>query len=509
MYFDAVLTTPKEGIMRNQNEAFANAATVLSQLGIPKMLPVLRTEAGVFMRRTILGGSHSVVTYPPLNALQQFGPHDHIYPIHYGGKTNLYIHIAFCETSCTFCHYVIKNYRGKKHSPQTRVDAVKRYLSALKMEIKDWADELRFSGTSISSIYIGGGTPLILETVQLVELLETITTEFNVIPLADICIEGSPLTIIADEGKEKLETLKQMGVTRLSFGVQSFDSDVLKYSARGYDQWTAIRACEIASEVFENWNLDLIQSLYKGHPDEVWANIVRLRELLPPHITWYHGRFADRPQGKWLRDMDRISNFENENATLLGRMLIWEELADLGYHQVDGNRFVRDTRFIDPFKKSRTSVTSNLLGLGASAYSHVDMRPYPRDINVPDGVFFRNSTSIDDYVARIEAGNSAVTSGLGLDEVENLAASYIVGLRTGRTEPELFDYERPASLEDRLHYQSLVEDLRSWKLLESNWSGNQEILKLSRLGMLFEDEILSLFYSPWVQERLQGQGTVA
>ncbi|MEO6536807.1 MAG: radical SAM protein [Candidatus Paceibacterota bacterium] len=493
--------------MRDKIEAFDNAKAVLSQLGLPGSLPVLREEAGIYMQRTILGGSHSVVTYPPLNALQELGPRDHIYPIHYGDKTNLYVHIAFCETTCTFCHYVVRNYRGTNHSPASRIQGVARYLDALKMEIKDWSEELKASDTAISSIYIGGGTPLILDTSQLTDLIETITSHFNVVPDAEICIEGSPLTITAKDGLEKLQTLKQIGVTRLSFGVQSFDNDVLKASARGYSRETAFAACDIASKVFDNWNLDLIQSLFKGRPDEVWDNIVALRELRPPHITWYHGRFANTPQGKWLRNIDRADGFEGEQATLLGRMLIWEELIANGYHQVDGNRFVRDLRFIDPFKKSRTSVSSNLLGLGASAYSHVDMRSYPRCFEVPDGLFFRNSTNIDEYVARIEAGNSTVTSGLALDELEYRAASYVIGLRTGRVEPELLEFEQSPNTEDVAYYQRLAEKMLGYGLLECNYGGNQPVLKLSRLGMLFEDEILSTFYSPWVLEKLDGSAT--
>lgn len=487
--------------MRSKAAAFKNATEALLQLGIPDNLPVLR-ESDVFVRRFILGGSHSVVTYPPLNSLQRLGPRDSIDPIYYGEKANLYVHVAFCETMCTFCHYVIRHYRGERHSTPSRVEAVARYLNALKMEIKDWAEQLKYCGTSISSIYIGGGTPMVLEQAQLVDLLETIQTEFAVLPGAEICVEGSPLTITADGGLDKLRSLKEIGATRLSFGVQSFDDEVLKYSARGYKRETAFRACELADQVFDNWNLDLIQSLRKGRPDEVWGNIEALRELRPPHLTWYHGRFANRPQGNWYQDLEKRADFEGEYATLFGRMLIWEELAGLGYRQVDGNRFVRNERFIDPFKKSRTSVSNNLLGLGASSYSHVDHRSHPRWFTVPDGVFFRNTTDVDDYVARIEGGQSAVATALGLDPLEYLAASYVVGLRTGRMEPELLEFEKPPIAGDVAHYKVLEERFLDLGLLERSQVGNEQVLRLTRLGQLFEDEVLALFYSPWVKEAL-------
>ena len=67
------------------------------------------------------------------------------------------------------------------------------------------------------------------------------------------------ITITAPGGSEKLRFLRERGVTRLSFGVQSFDDTVLKYAARGYKRDIPLRACAIAADVFENWNLDLIQ----------------------------------------------------------------------------------------------------------------------------------------------------------------------------------------------------------------------------------------------------------
>ena len=375
-----------------------------------------------------------MVTYPPLNALQKLEPRDTIHPIYFGDEASLYVHIAFCETMCTFCHYAVKHYRGKEHSPPSRTDAVERYLNAHKIEMKDWAFELQSSETVINSIYIGGGTPLVLEREQLIDLLQTIRSEFNVRADAEICVEASPLTITAEGGLEKLRALKQHGATRLSFGVQSFDDEVLRRAARGYKRETAILACKLAGQV-------------------------------------------------------------------------WEELADMGYHQIDGNRFVLDERYTDPFKKVRTSVNSNLLGVGASSYSHVDMRPHPRWFTVPEGVFFRNTPDINDDVARIESGDGAVGSALALGWNEYLAASYVVGLRTGRLEAENQEWASPELI---AHYAELERQFLDLGLLETFDAGQvhypQRGLRLSRLGQLLEDEVLSMFYSLDVQELLSEAG---
>src|SRR5262249_5038455 len=148
-----------------------------------------------------------------------------------------------------------------------------------------------------------------------------------------------------------------------------------------------IRASLIVSQIFENWNLDLIQGLYKGSPSETWENIKVISEIRPAHLTWYHGRFADRPQGDWYKTESKQSNFEDEPTTLLGRMLIWQEMAALGYHQTDGNRFEREPQYIDPFKKIRTSASRNLLGVGAASYSHMGTEVMTENCR---GYVFRN-----------------------------------------------------------------------------------------------------------------------
>ena len=341
---------------------------------------------------------------------------------------------------------------------------------------------------------------MILDENTLGDLLSTIDSAFDVVPGAEICIEGSPLTITAPDGEDKLRFLKAGGVTRLSFGVQSFDDAVLKYAARGYRRDVAIRATQLASAVFDNWNLDLIQGLYKGSPFETWQNLRVVAEIRPPHLTWYHGRFANRPQGDWYQSQARYAAFEDEQETLLGRMLIWQEMAAIGYHQTDGNRFVRDQRHVDPFKQIRTSASSNLLGLGTSAYSHVGGRAGSGTF----GYLFRNDPDIRSYIDHMSATGLPIVSGRVIDDKEMLATSYVTGLRNGRIEIlELADIRRREPVLSA-HYDRLVRSLRDLDVLDQ--IGNQQgetRLRLTGLGRLFEDETLALFFSPSVKSALE------
>lgn len=309
-------------------------------------------------------------------------------------------------------------------------------------------------------------------------------------------MEGSPLTITAHDGEEKLRFLKEQGVTRLSFGVQSFDDAVLKYAARGYKRDVPIRATAIAGRVFENWNIDLIQGLYKGSPYETWENLKVIADIRPPHITWYHGRFANRPQGEWQKSEDKRLDFEDENETLLGRMLIWQELAALGYYQIDGNRFVRERRYIDPFKKIRTSSSSDLLGIGAAAYSHFGAKAATGNCH---GYVFRNESNIRFYEDCVLASNIPIATGRMIDEDELLATSYATGLRYGRIEDKALFNIRMNNPSLSSHYDKLVKLLIDVGVLEHN---DETGLRLSELGRLFEDETLTLFFSPAVRRQL-------
>lgn len=486
-------------MMTHQEAAFDRAKSSLEQLGLPGSLPALHA-AGVGISRSVLGGSHSVAIYPPIDSLTRLDAETTLGGLDWGRQISLYVHIPFCETRCTFCHYAVDHFDVSAGEASAGHDKAARYLTALKRELAFWGQQLAAGGTVVSSIYIGGGTPLILSGPALQDLMETLRRLFHIVPGAEICIEGSPLTITAPDGAAKLRLLKELGVTRLSFGIQSFDDTVLKYAARGYRREVPIRACAIVSDIFENWNLDLIQGLYTGSPFETWDNLQQVIQIRPPHITWYHARFADRPQGHWYKMESRFAAFEDEQAILLGRMLIWQGLADAGYHQVDGNRFVRARDFVDPFKKIRTSMAKSLLGVGPASYSHVGSQTPNGHAR---GYVLRNDADIRSYTETALAGRVPIATGFVMDAQEMLATSYATGLRNGRVEDDALRRLRLECGDLARRYDGLANQLIGLGVLETYSAGDKAAgLRLTELGRLFEDETLSLFFSAAVKRRL-------
>lgn len=473
----------------NKKKLFTETRESLFSLGLPHSLDQLHKE-GIHIRRDSLGGSHSVVTYPPLDALEKIEAPDLL--LSQKNSAHLYIHIPFCETLCTFCPYIVKHYSGSREKRTSLRELVDDYVNLISHELV----ELGKRGISFQSIYIGGGTPLILSFQQLHKILQALSTSFPLEKNLDFCVEGSPRTIMAPDGKEKLLLLKNFKVNRMSFGIQSFQNDVLQYSGRGYKTETALEACKTVSKIFENWNIDLIQGLYKGNVEEVWNNMFVLETVKPPHITWYHGRFRKISlDAKRRLQIDKLNEYENEWDTLFGRMLIWKTLEKFGYSQIDGNRFVRNISYKDPFKGTRTSISNTLIGIGPSAYSH------------NNDWFTRNHCDIMYYMQSIKNNTPRSITGLLLNDEEKIAASYVIGLRNLYYEtPEIhFILKKNPTL--WTHYSLLVEKLLHLHILEECQNEfHEKSLRLSRGGRLFEDEILALFYSPSVQVRLLAQG---
>lgn len=434
---------------------------------LDKLLDVLFATTSMKRVRHGLGGSHTVVTYPPLDALRPVeGDPTPIMPTDLA--VHGYFHIAFCEFICPFCHYA-KTYHGGGR-PNRSLDA---YVRALVEETQLRAPVL--ASKPLQSVYIGGGTPTALSLSQLDLLMGAINRWGKP---RQLCVETSPMTLAAADGVEKLEYLLQAGVDRLSIGIQSFDEYQLR-TLRGHTTQTAVDAVERLMSLGIEINIDLIQDL----PFQTRANIDKDLEWIdrfrPDQVTWYLLRFHDESSMFRTYRRGELDAIADDKESALRRDIIIRRMQLLGYTALPGCRF-RRVREDDVFKQVRSGVDSQLLGFGASAYSH------------GWGWFFRNAVShqvrsgIRDYVSRINAGHSAVTTAALLDEPERNAGRLCQAVRTCIT-PDLL------SIDDALggSARHVVQRLQAAGLMDEAEEG----WRLSRTGLLFEEEIASLFYS--------------
>lgn len=185
----------------------------------------------------------------------------------------LYIHIPFCIRKCNYCDFL--------SFPETE-SGIAQYCHALKEEIKRTGDQAE--GIGVRSVFIGGGTPSILEAEQITEIMTCIRNNFSIEKNAEITIESNPGTLNA----EKLNCYYELGINRLSIGLQSTDDDCLRRLGRIHTFQEFEKNYEQARKSgFQNINIDLMSGLpgqsLRGYED----TLNRVTELKPEHISSY------------------------------------------------------------------------------------------------------------------------------------------------------------------------------------------------------------------------------
>lgn len=187
---------------------------------------------------------------------------------------SLYIHIPWCVRKCPYCDFNSHEARGGV--PETE------YIAAL---VKDLEFALpQVWGRKVVSVFFGGGTPSLLSSRAVGEILTAVRTLLPLEPLAEITLEANPGTAEA----QKFADFRSAGVNRLSLGIQSFNARHLRLLGRIHDGIEARRAVELAQRHFDNINLDLMYALPEQRMDEMLADLKTAIAFGPQHLSAYH-----------------------------------------------------------------------------------------------------------------------------------------------------------------------------------------------------------------------------
>ena len=186
-------------------------------------------------------------------------------------QLGIYIHIPFCVHKCYYCDFI---------SYVDKLEKVKEYIKALKKEIELTIYKKNYS---IDTIYIGGGTPSCIESKYIKEIMNKLK-EYNIQQDVQISIEINPGTV----NKEKLRDYLEVGINRLSIGLQSTNNKLLKQIGRIHTYETFLKTYEEARNVgFNNINVDLIQALPNQTIDILEESVKKIVKLAPEHISIY------------------------------------------------------------------------------------------------------------------------------------------------------------------------------------------------------------------------------
>lgn len=267
----------------------------------------------------------------------------------------IYIHIPFCRQACHYCNFYFTT------SPARRDELV----AAIIRDIELTRDYL--GGEVIETIYFGGGTPTMLRTEQLRQIIETIYNTHTKIALQELTIEANPDDLTAERVAE-LAGLRSIGLNRLSIGVQSFHEADLIYMNRAHNAQEALAAIERVQQAgFENLTIDLIY----GTPtmsDEAWrSNIRQAFALGIPHISSYALTVEPKTYlDKNIRTGRTIPVDEAQSARQFD--ILMEQMAAHGYDQYEISNFALPGRHA--IHNTNYWRGKKYLGLGPSAHSY-------------------------------------------------------------------------------------------------------------------------------------------
>lgn len=192
----------------------------------------------------------------------------------------LYIHFPWCVRKCPYCDF-------NSHAVREEGIPQQDYLNALLTDLSRSAPDL--AQREVHSIFIGGGTPSLMEPDMLFKLLEGIAWQLKISPDCEITLEANPGTF----KKARFQAFKEAGITRLSLGVQSLNDRQLLAIGRIHNAKQARSAIEMAHTLFDTFNLDLMYALPGQTLKELGDDLQAILSFNPPHLSIYHLTLED------------------------------------------------------------------------------------------------------------------------------------------------------------------------------------------------------------------------
>lgn len=246
-----------------------------------------------------------------------------------GSPVSLYLHLPFCVRKCRYCDFLSGPYDAAVR---------RRYLRALETEIQLSAETFSNERLSADTVFLGGGTPSLLDADELAHLVAVLSESFRILPGAEITMECNPGTV----DREKLLAFREAGINRLSIGVQSFRDEELKLLGRIHTAEEA-RKCVLDARWagFDNISLDLISALPGQNIGQWMESLREAAALAPEHISAYSLILEDGTplqeaalEGKLPRlpDEDEDRKMYHETGSFL---------AEYGYHRYEISNYAK------------------------------------------------------------------------------------------------------------------------------------------------------------------------
>ncbi len=381
-------------------------------------------------------------------------------------RLGVYVHFPFCVTKCTYCAFVTRSYDA---------DGAARYLAALETELHHFpqtcaAVPLEFTTFQADTLYFGGGTPSRMMPSQLERLLMACRAVFDFASDTEITLEVNP----GDAEPERLETYRNLGINRLSLGVQSFFDRDLVLTGRDHDAQAARRAVHAARLAgFDNLSLDLIAGL-PGQTLTDWrTNLLEALALEPEHLSLY---LLEVKEGTTLSRQLAAGRMPSLDDDLAAEMylLTLEVLGEAGFEAYEISNFARPGHRARHNLKYWRDLPYAAFGVAAHGYDGIER--------------YRNSDRLEDYFTAIDDRHHAVVARTRRTPHERWHEALMLGLRLDEgVDPAML--RAGYGIDLWRDYAAAVQELQTAGLL----TVTGERLCLTPRGRLLSNEVFVAF----------------
>jgi oxygen-independent coproporphyrinogen-3 oxidase len=416
-------------------------------------------------------GSYFISNYPPFSqwSAEQLGEaREALHSPPADVPLGLYLHIPFCRKRCKFCYFKVFT---DKHA-----DQVERYLAALAREIELVSQLPAMGGRPFRFVYFGGGTPSFLSEKQLRRLVDRLEANIRWDKAEEVTFECEPGTL----SEPKVHALRELGVTRLSLGVEHFDDEILRENGRAHESPEIYRAWPwIQAAGFPNVNIDLIAGMV-GETDAKWRETVRRAlELEPDSVTIYQMELPFNT----VYSKDILGNHVETPVADWPTKRAWvdyafDQFAAAGYAVSSAYTMVRHPERVNFSYRDNLWRGSDLLATGIASFGHLS------------GVHYQNLAEWEDYCGTLEAGELPLWRAMRISPRQALIREVILQLKRGFLDRRYFVDKFNVDVIDE--WQSVWDEYvdEGWAAVEANR------VILTRAGLLRVDGLLPAFFEP-------------
>lgn len=430
-------------------------------------------------------GNYFVANYPPFSFWKPAYLPEAVAALHRPPQSHtplgLYLHIPFCRKRCKFCYFRVYTDKNARD--------IEVYTEALLKEVELYSQlPITREGPNgdggrrpFQYVYFGGGTPSFLSAAQLRLLMSRVQAILPWNGAEEVTFECEPGTL----QYHKLETLRELGVTRLSLGIENFDPRILEFNGRAHLEEEIHRAYGWARELgFDQINIDLIAGMV-GETWDNWRSCIRKTlALAPESVTIYQ---MELPYNTVFSKELRVLG--QDEPMLPGGIADWptkrawvnyafDELLAAGYQISSAYTLVKDRQRVKFVYRDSLWHGADMFGTGVASFGHAN------------GVHVQNVDTWEQYVAMLDRGELPLGRALPVTPQQRLIREMILQLKTGRLETRYFQNKFGVDI-----LESFAEGFG--QLQEQGFLNvGEDSVEVTRTGLLQVDRLLPTFFEP-------------